>query len=331
MAIVKTASQVPIPQVIDPSDILMLEDYDISSSVPSLPSARSILANETVWVNDFNRNAAYLDILSQSGSGMIAIISGLELIDGGGLTVDVSEGTALIGGLIQLPGGDSIVVADNTDNFIWLKQDNSLESVNGSTTPPAGAVCYLGCVTTLTGAITVIDFSGVVYNYSGVPFRETGDTGEPADTPPVNWIGVTKTTGVVYQWNGGSYSYSPTESEFSTAVGDIVAAVEMRPSNASLSADDAFKINTNEGAGSKPNYTLPAATGSGKPFIFYVQDAFNLRITAQSGDTIRIGTLVSASGGHADSFAVGDSVTLVDINNTEWVAISLIGTGWTVT
>jgi hypothetical protein len=87
---------------------------------------------------------------------------------------------------------------------------------------------------------------------------------------------------------------------------------------------------TNEGATARVDYTLPTAA-AGITYTFYVQDTDGVRVIANTGDTIRIAGTVSASAGRIDSTTVGDCVTLVAINATEWVATALIGAGWTVT
>ena len=94
-------------------------------------------------------------------------------------------------------------------------------------------------------------------------------------------------------------------------------------------SSDVHKVFTNEGATAETHITLNTAV-AGKTFAFFVQDADGLQINAGAGDTIRIGGSVSATAGFISSTTVGDFVTLVAINSTEWVAISVTdGHGWT--
>lgn len=75
--------------------------------------------------------------------------------------------------------------------------------------------------------------------------------------------------------------------------------------------------------------TLPSAT-DGLEFHFYFSGTeASLTITAAAGDTIRIGPNVSSSGGTATTTAEGSYLALVAINDTEWVAQSMVGT-WTL-
>lgn len=87
-------------------------------------------------------------------------------------------------------------------------------------------------------------------------------------------------------------------------------------------------VTTNEGVTSKPTYTLYTAI-KGLCVSFVVQDSDGLRVQAAAGDTIRIAGTASAAAGYIESTTIGDSVTLVAINTTEWVAISVVHeAGW---
>lgn len=84
---------------------------------------------------------------------------------------------------------------------------------------------------------------------------------------------------------------------------------------------------TNEGAASRVDTTLPTAE-AGVAYTFVVQDADGVRVTAAAGDTIRIAGTVTAAAGYIESATIGNTVTLVAINATEWVATASHGT-WT--
>ncbi len=93
--------------------------------------------------------------------------------------------------------------------------------------------------------------------------------------------------------------------------------------------NDQGRTFTNEGAAAIVVFTLPTAV-AGQSYTFIVQDADLLRVVAAAGDTIRLGSSVSAAAGNVESTAIGDVVELIAINATEWIARSVIGT-WTVT
>lgn len=84
---------------------------------------------------------------------------------------------------------------------------------------------------------------------------------------------------------------------------------------------------TNEGASALVAFTLPAAV-AGLQYTFICQDADFLSVNAQAGDTIRIAGSVSTGGGSKTATAIGDTLSIMAINATEWIATSVNGT-WT--
>lgn len=95
-----------------------------------------------------------------------------------------------------------------------------------------------------------------------------------------------------------------------------------------LTAIEAGTVLTNEGAAAENYHTLPTAV-AGLRFSFLVQDTDGIRVTANTGDTIRIGAVVSGAAGFARCATVGAWLDLVAINATEWFAREDNGV-WTV-
>ena len=95
----------------------------------------------------------------------------------------------------------------------------------------------------------------------------------------------------------------------------------------SSSISDSGKTYTNQGVSTLITFNLPGAI-PGLVFNFIVQDVDGLKVVAAAGDTIRISGSVSSAGGSIQSLAIGNSVNLLSINETEWVATSNVG-GWT--
>jgi hypothetical protein len=104
--------------------------------------------------------------------------------------------------------------------------------------------------------------------------------------------------------------------------------VAPRTSATSPAAADSRTVYTNEGTASQLAVTLPAAV-AGLSYTFVVQDTDGIQLTAAAGDTIRVAGSVSSSGGTATASAVGDTITIIAINATEWIAIASHGT-WTL-
>ena len=88
------------------------------------------------------------------------------------------------------------------------------------------------------------------------------------------------------------------------------------------------KVFTNEGVSAANYHTLPAAR-AGLTYTFVVQDTDGIRVVAGAGDTIRITASATPAAGYVEAATIGNCITLVAINATEWVSIATVGT-WTV-
>lgn len=76
--------------------------------------------------------------------------------------------------------------------------------------------------------------------------------------------------------------------------------------------------------------TLPAAPVQGDLVIIYADTAAAVVVTANAGQTIRLGSTLSSVAGTATSTAIGDSLTLrYRSANTRWECVSSIG-NWTL-
>jgi len=307
-------SQVPVPQLI--TNRMFISDYNVGSALPDYVGAFHVETGDTFWSSKFNRNASYLDVIAQSGCGMIAISNGLDISTVSGLTVSVSAGTALINGVIQNKNATNVVVNNNTTNYVWFKKDGTFE-VTISVTPPASMPSvYIGLVVTVSGSVTVCDKTGVVFNKSGLMYRETNDTSIPTGTIDSSLVVITKTKSGSYIWDGVVYNaISP------------VKEVQSVTSNKSETTADRNSVVTNTGASSKPIITLEAASiGVVRQFI--VTDSDGIRIKANSGDTIRVINNITASAGYVESTAVGAFITLICYSSNSWICSNFCGP-WT--
>ena len=95
-----------------------------------------------------------------------------------------------------------------------------------------------------------------------------------------------------------------------------------------LLSTESFSVLTNEGVAAQNYHTLPTAS-AGLQYTFVVQDANGIRITASTGDTIALNDSVSSAAGYIESTDISASVTLLAINATEWIAVSVRG-DWSV-
>ena len=119
-----------------------------------------------------------------------------------------------------------------------------------------------------------------------------------------------------------------------TLIGALKCATLVEANTAGSGAPNVITVGesrtlyTNEGATAENYHTLPLAA-AGLTFTFYVQDTDGIRITANTGDTIRVAAGVSAAAGFVRSATAGAVVRLTAINATEWVAEYQTDT-WTV-
>lgn len=110
----------------------------------------------------------------------------------------------------------------------------------------------------------------------------------------------------------------------------LTASIPVVPNTgaATPASTDSGTVYTNEGDSDGSSVALPTAA-AGLQFTAIVQAAQTLTVTANTADTIRIGSSVTAAAGSITSNVVGSSITLLAINATEWVATSSVGS-WTI-
>jgi len=89
-----------------------------------------------------------------------------------------------------------------------------------------------------------------------------------------------------------------------------------------------MEVVTNAGATTLVTRTLETAA-NGVNYCFYVADTDGLKISANTGDDIRIAGTVTASGGYIRNSTIGSGVCLVAIDADHWVAINAPNGTWT--
>lgn len=151
-------------------------------------------------------------------------------------------------------------------------------------------------------------------------------------------IGTTDTTGLT---GAGGLKLNSTTTSTTTATGALIVPggagiagplytqqpVVARTTALSVAANQTRALFTNEGATAQVIFTLPTAV-AGYEYTYVVQDTDGIRVTAASGDTIRIAGTVTAAAGYVENATIGGTLTLVSINATEWLAVASQGT-WT--
>ena len=317
MAINRLSTQVPLPLAASSSPSIWAVDSTTLAS--TAPNSTGIIAGTKTIATAWNKNAAKIDLSVMYGGGVYSILNGLALTAGSGLTLNIALGQGSIRGTVELRANTTATMTDASTNYVYLTENGSIAVQVNTLTPPSNNALFLGTVTTAAGVISTIDTSGVCYRVGGIVLRETIDPGKPGDSPTSNTRFFTKTAGGLFLWDGVKY----------TALGnDTLLEIQTVTSNATETLADAGKITTNEGASSKPSRTLVSAV-AGVLRRYVVQDSDGLKIIANSGDTIRVGTLVTPAAGYIESTEIGASVTLISINATEWVALDITGS-WNI-
>lgn len=97
---------------------------------------------------------------------------------------------------------------------------------------------------------------------------------------------------------------------------------EVAASPYAVLASDSGKVFTNRGITAEGHYNLPAAAAGLGPYTFCVVDADGIQVNATAGDTIRLGGSVSSAGGNISTATIGDTITLICLDATEWYAIA---------
>jgi hypothetical protein len=106
--------------------------------------------------------------------------------------------------------------------------------------------------------------------------------------------------------------------------GDQVLVSPQASTPVAVAAADSNKYFTNEGATAQIVFNLPTAA-AGLRYTFICQDVDGLRVNANTADTIRAASTVSASAGYIETFDVGTRFELTAINATEWFVTAIVG------
>lgn len=177
-----------------------------SLSAGPLTSPTFVTGATTGVVAKLNEAGARQDFIGRYGSGGYSILAGLDLSDGGGLTLDIAAGHAMIDGIVAI-ADTTAALTNGGRNHIWLSRAGAIVVQFATLTQPAGAHAYLGSALTAAGVISSVDQSGVMYlPPGGFQYRRTADTTTPADTPPTSVVFLHLGPGAnVWLWTGSQY------------------------------------------------------------------------------------------------------------------------------
>lgn len=199
----------------------------------------------------------------------------------------------------------------------------------GVTTP--GAVSFNG--TSFTGSTLTVANGGTAsttFSINGAVFSNTTTTGALQSATLTNGqilIGSTGAAPAAASLTAGS-GIAITPGAHSIEIATTGATFTWSDEGASFAAasDNGYFITATATA------TLPASPANGDEIDFIVDAATVLTIQANTGQTIRFGSVISAAAGTAVSSAIGDTVTLVyRTTNTSWIANGGFTGNWNIT
>jgi len=116
-----------------------------------------------------NQNWTDMETLSQVTGGY-CVLTGLTLSAGTGLSASVASGKAAIKKIVEKSASTVTGLPPSATTYIWLR-DDGVFTQTASLTPPSGAHCLLGSVTTGASTVTGVD-SGIAWKGA----RVEGDT-----------------------------------------------------------------------------------------------------------------------------------------------------------
>jgi hypothetical protein len=299
---------------------------NVTGTLPASGSAETAGANLVVTgagTAAYPQSALRVDLLAgYTGAYNTAAVYGKNA------TAFVNTGTAMTQGVV----GDADTTKENIG--VYGKALNSGATVNigvagaarGSSASPKG-VGSLGYGYLTAATTTVYGVVGILHNgdpKSGLPTAQivAGRAAAMFDNRAIAEaiiLGRDNGTTVFSVNDGGGVNLMREVEANSTG---IVGTPNV------LAATESNSVMTNEGATALNVHLLPTAA-KGLTFTFVVQDADGIRIAANTDDIIRIAESVTAATGFIESTVIGSVITLVAINATEWVAISVVGT-WVI-
>lgn len=281
------ATSCPAPQAL--GSAFYSRDYCVSTN-PALPLQNSPAGYSGVSQGELgtksssqvNYSLAQLSQVAKYGGGGYAKVSGYDYGGASGLTVTVNAGIAMVDGPVESKTSQTIVVDDNANVWVWLKQNGTLTK-STSTSVPTGGKVALFRVTTSAGSVTANDQSGVVSIVNGCLERQTADAGAPGDSPSSSLRLYTHTASGIYFWDGtrhvrvghtGRQSVTVTSGDVTLSKTQMMASV----------------VEAAGSPGSAKNVVWPAAV-DGACYVLYnnTGQSVTFKVSGQIGVTLTTG------------------------------------------
>lgn len=150
--------------------------------------------------------------------------------------------------------------------------------------------------------------------------------GAAAKTVTLGSTNTTSTT-TINSGSGGIVVAGNVSNDGTKTLGGFLKTVTDDTNGKTLNVNESGTIQTNAGAGGAAAWTLPDAA-VGVNYCFVVMAAQELRVTPAAGDVINIAGIAAEAAEYWTANAAGESLCLVAVDTTNWIATSYTGT-WT--
>ena len=294
-------------------------------------SAISLTANigvsETIVVtNTQGTSESAITLLSTAGGVNVDAAAAKDVDIAGGQVKLVSKDDAA--GAISLTaniGTSETITVTNTqgtsESAITLLSSAggvNIDAATGKDVDIAGGQVLISSKTTGASAIALTTNQGVAETIVVTNTQGT-DAGAITLTATAGGIALNASSGIT---TGDAITGDGT-----AALGGFLKTVtDDTDAHAVLAAESGIVL-TNAGSGAPAAQTLPAAV-AGLNYCFVVMAAQELRVTPAAGDVINIAGTAGDAAEYWTANAVGESLCIVAVDGTNWVATSYTGT-WT--
>jgi len=326
-------------------DALAAKDVNIAGGQVALvskddaASAISLTANvgvsETIVVtNTLGTGESAITLVATAGGVNIDAAAAKDLDLAGGQVKLVSKDDAA--GAISLTaniGTSETITVTNTlgtsESAITLLSSAggvNIDAASGKDVDIAGGQVLISSKTTGASAIALTTNQGVAET---IVVTNTQGTGAGAVTLTATAGGITLTSGgaIALSATSGITTGDAITGDGTAALGGFLDTVTDDTNGKALSITESGTVQTNAGAVGAAAWTLPGAA-AGIKYCFIVMAAQELRVTPAAGDVINIAGIAADATEYWTANAAGESLCIVAVDVTNWVATSFTGT-WT--
>lgn len=218
----------------------------------------------------------------------------------------------------QVDGAPTAFITADADGSLTLGQANQLVVFNG----PVADTTFRSASPTLSFKDSSCADSDVNFDIV-VAATDAGSGAEDIDVTFAAQVAGNKVSFITFDADGRlalGYNGQPVH------IAKLVSQVPVTPvtTTASPASTDSGTVYNNIGASDTAVITLPTAA-DGLQFTVSVMVAQLLNIFANTGDKIRVASVVTSAGGGISSNTIGSSITLVALDSETWFATSVVG------